>query len=337
MVEQGNQTDDGSLYHYVPSYVLHANEIYPRVAGAITFISSVYMIVMAWSRRQFLFHNLVIGMGINFIVYGAFLMYGTAAIPSDDESIEGFGNMGTTATCTTQGFFLHVCGSTVAFYYSSISIYCYVAFINDFKKEKIVWVEKWIHLLVHIFPIMTGIWLLSINGFNNTNYGMCGPASYPWRCEFDPNMSCERGPQGPKSVNVIMGVNIALILLFPTVVTVYLIFTIEQRQNQENYIPAKAIGPQLCIYIVAIYYVSLPYFILNFIPDLWVHWYPFLIFAILNYSLFGLWFMIVYSHFFIWLRKLFRRIQQEKEQHQHQQQQQQQQLNCLDNSSSSSD
>ena len=33
----------------------------PRVTGSITFISSLCMLLMAWNRRKFLFHRLVLG------------------------------------------------------------------------------------------------------------------------------------------------------------------------------------------------------------------------------------------------------------------------------------
>ena len=34
---------------------------YPRVAGAITFLSALCMLCMAWKRRNLLFHRLVLG------------------------------------------------------------------------------------------------------------------------------------------------------------------------------------------------------------------------------------------------------------------------------------
>ena len=99
---------------------------------------------------------------------------------------------------------------------------------------------------------------------------------------FEPDITCERGPQGPKSEKVIEGIAMFLILFIPSVVTVSIFFTAKQ---QEHHFSEKIIGPQLCIYVVAIYYATLPYIILTFIPK--EHFYPFLIFAVLNYSLFG--------------------------------------------------
>ena len=40
---------------------LITNEWVPRVAGAITTISSICMLCMAWKRRAWLFHRLVLG------------------------------------------------------------------------------------------------------------------------------------------------------------------------------------------------------------------------------------------------------------------------------------
>ena len=44
-----------------PDWIDTANDWFPRIGGSLSFISAAYMVVMAWDRRQFLVHSLVLG------------------------------------------------------------------------------------------------------------------------------------------------------------------------------------------------------------------------------------------------------------------------------------
>jgi len=276
----------------VPSYILKVNEVVPRVVGAITFLSSLYMLGIAWKRRQWLFHRLVFGMSTHLILGSVFVMYGNLAIPSDDASSNG-----TIATCTTQGFIIRFCAISAIFYYSSFSIYSYVGVLNNFKKAKIIWIEKWIHLFVHIYPFTTGIYFLSIQGYNNKGTGFCSVASAPLRCEFDPDIACERGFQDRKIMKWIQIVPQVSILLFPTIVMVSLFLMVRKRQTR-IYIQAKTIAQQSFVYCFCIYWVVVPFFIRIFVHDI-----AYTIFVLFNYSLFGFYSMIVYQYFTIERKK----------------------------------
>ena len=71
MVEEQLQQQDYDLitsttqHHHHHHRQLVANTTlanwYPRVAGVITLISSLCMLYMAWTRRNLLFHRLVLG------------------------------------------------------------------------------------------------------------------------------------------------------------------------------------------------------------------------------------------------------------------------------------
>lgn len=251
---------------------------------------------------------------VHTFIVGIFLLYGTAAISNP-------------VTCRIQAFFLWFCGVSQSFYYVSFSIYCYVCVVNNFERSKIVWVEKWIHLLVHLYPTATGIYILVINDSTFDSIGFCYP-SYDWI------------------------EHVFQIIMFGVPLTVMSVLYFTVRQNQEHIpIPAKFIARQSVVYMGIILWLYLPLLVVYFVaPDSTVpssveQVYPYVVFAVMNYNLFGLWSMIAYKYFFWYVRWLFRRIakeekriQQEHELEQYRQQQHQHHDNneSVDNSSSAS-
>ena len=59
-MNDNNKTTDKNN-NVIPEYIQLTNEIWPRITGAVNCSSAVYMILLAYSRRQWLFHNLVLG------------------------------------------------------------------------------------------------------------------------------------------------------------------------------------------------------------------------------------------------------------------------------------
>jgi len=225
MVEEDNDEEQWSL----DSEQLKANEWVPRIAGVITFISSLCMMWMAWNRRDRLFHRLVLGMSSNLLVQGIFSMYGTAAI-------------GTIATCTTQGFFIYVTGITSIFYYGSFSIYSYVGVLNNFEKSKIIWIEKYIHILVHIYPYCSAFYILSQEGFNDFGLGICFLYGSPIECWLDPSIPCERGLESRLMIFLWI-IPLLLALLLPSIVMAVLFVRVRKCKKNIR-IDAKSIAKQ---------------------------------------------------------------------------------------------
>jgi hypothetical protein len=138
--------------------------LYPRITGSITVISSLFMIIMAWNRRKFLFHRLVLAMAIHQFVYGMAYIIGVAAIPRE---VSGYvGNLGTWGTCTAQGFLQYTCTRVAMIYYACFSFYSYVGIMCDFDRHEYLWCEKWIHAFAHSYPIIMGVYYLVTQGFN---------------------------------------------------------------------------------------------------------------------------------------------------------------------------
>merc|ERR1719162_2145994 len=112
-----------------PDWIDTANDWFPRIAGSLSFISAAYMIVMAWDRRQFLVHSLVLGMAIYQLIFSICLIVGSAAAPYSTVHVDGRGTIG---TCTAQGFLLYVGLDGVHLYYCMFSFYFYAAIKNNF-------------------------------------------------------------------------------------------------------------------------------------------------------------------------------------------------------------
>jgi len=294
---------------------LYTALIYPRVVGGVVFLSSICMLFMAVKRRDQYpnpFHRLVLGMSVHLLIWGVFFMYGTAAVPRDD--VDSLGNIGTVGTCTAQGFILYLCEMTSLFYYCSFSVYSVVGVLNNFEKANIVWVEKWLHLVVHIYPLSSAFYLLSINAFNNSGIGSCyGAISAPYMCnpadsdsDSDINSTdCERGATTITISIVMVSIqyfNLFFILSFPTAVMIVLYFIVKKRQKQIHGINSKTVAIQAIIYLLPIYFTEVPFLVSNIIG--WsnnnlpfITMWGFLVFGLVFYGLFGLFAFLSYYYF----------------------------------------
>ena len=166
---------------------------------------------------------LIIGMSIHLLVEGVFLVYGAAASP--------LSNFGTIGTCTTQGFFIYVTDMTALFYYCSFSIYSYVGVLNNFESSKIIWVENYIHVFVHIYPICSAFYILSQQGFNDLGFGICFLSGSPAQCWLDSSIPCERGPES-RLMNLLYYVPVLLLMILSSIIMVILF--VKVRKGQEN-------------------------------------------------------------------------------------------------------
>ena len=204
-------------------------------------------------------------MALNIFVNGAFRIYGEAAIPSSSGDSPGY--KGTIATCTVQGFFLYICGFITGFYYGCFSVYSFVGILNNFEKTKYEWVEKYIHIAVPIYPISMALYIVSIEGFNDSGFGDCSENSAPLECNSDPDIPCERGPQLFDFMIIawIYLVPVLLILVFPSVIMVILFYKVKQRQD-EIFIQAKTVAFQALIYLSPFYLSLLPLLIIFGVP-----------------------------------------------------------------------
>jgi len=281
---------------------------YPRVVGFITMMSAACIITMAWPRRNFVFHRLVLGMAIHQVIYGLMYVIGAVLIPREYDGYTG--NYGTIGTCTFQGFVLYVCVRSAAIYYGCFSIYSYVATLNDFDKEKYKWCEKWIHILVHSYTFLTGFYGLAVEGYNPAR-GICKMASYPLNCETSDDVVCTRGPASYGRIKAISLWTFPMILLIiiPTSIMIALYFKVKKREEQDqrdgkiSLITSKEVAVQSCVYLSAIFWTVVPFFIVTTLEYITKSYegtlFPFHVAAQIIYALFAFWTMLTYWYFSI--------------------------------------
>lgn len=155
-----------------------------RTTSTISFFSSLSMVYMIFSdRRRRLAksnHRLMLGLSIIDCFQSAASAMTTMAIPVEDDT---YGNMGNSATCTAQGFFL-VLGLGVPMYNTSLSI-LYLLTIRHGMSATIfsTKVEPFLHVTSVMVPIAAAILAVS-KGFIEPGPTVCfisrGPESITW-------------------------------------------------------------------------------------------------------------------------------------------------------------
>jgi len=231
-----------------------------RATGIITLVSSICMIWRAWARRSGIFHRLILGMGFHLTIFGIANTVGAAAIPSS--ATNAMGNLGTVGTCTAQGFLIYFSFMTACMYYGSFSIYSCVGTLSTF--ENVVGMEKYIHVLVHVYPICSGIYLATLKIFNNSGFGYCflevepiGCGGHPASDEFIP---CERGPEShtkAQFLELFWDIPLYLLMVCPTLIMAALYVQVDMFQETIQ-IPAKEVAKQSAVYLLALYAGVLP-------------------------------------------------------------------------------
>mmetsp|Transcript_17138 Transcript_17138/g.35199 ORF Transcript_17138/g.35199 Transcript_17138/m.35199 type:complete len:403 (-) Transcript_17138:181-1389(-) len=292
--------DPSALWQWV--YV-----VLPRVQGVIYLTGAIPTLVMAWKRREFVFHRLALAMAGYAFLAGVFNLVGSLAIPADASGIKG--NYGTQLTCTVQGFFLYVSTRTMFFYYSGLSFYSYVGILCGFQKASYKWCEKWIHIVAPIFPVTVGLWLLVDKSFNPIN-GRCFAISSPVDCNPSED-TCVRGSLNMTWQALLLMVEAIIGIVFPTVIMVTLYFKLRKKEQEGGQMPtrmvnARDLSKQSCIYLFLAYLPTLPYFVLSAFVFFgnqhgtyeeefnWVKGVR--AFASLLYSLFGLFVLVAYRY-----------------------------------------
>ena len=90
----------------------------------------------------------------------------------------------------------------VQHYYVALSIYVFMALRCEFRIKEIEWIEKYLHVGVFIFPLLSAIYLYWKEMFNPIGV-FCWINSYPQGCTPDQYEPCQRGPKDPSlSINM---------------------------------------------------------------------------------------------------------------------------------------
>jgi hypothetical protein len=253
--------DGRRLGHYFSDNESKILSISARIAAAITFCCASYMCFRCYQARTRMFHRLMLGLSLHLISNSVWNIVGTSAVPSSNEAATNndyvvWGANGSTELCSAQGFFIQF-SQSAPFYYVALSIYAFQAVKVNFETGKYLWMEKYIHILVPIWPLATAIYLLAIEAYNPSPHLTCWIHSIPLDCGNDSGIECTRGPQNVEQLAwICAALPGILILLVPTVVMISLILHVKQRQSQIR-IKYQDVAKQAALYLLGLFWTYL--------------------------------------------------------------------------------
>ncbi|VEU35650.1 unnamed protein product [Pseudo-nitzschia multistriata] len=206
-----------------------------RVFGFLSILAGFYIFYWAWRRKEHVYHRLMMGISVYLILTRPMFVYGVSAVPEGTPGV--WGAKGTTATCTAQGFIIHIGGMAAPTYFIGLSVYAWavVAYAN-FDAKKYQWIEKYIHILANGYAWGSAIYILSIQGFNHSGFHICWIASIPFGCGDETDIECTRGPQNISQVmSIFVGIPAVTFLVVPTIAMLALVlFLYRQQQRQQH-------------------------------------------------------------------------------------------------------
>jgi hypothetical protein len=163
--------------------------------------------------------------------------------------------------------------------------------------------EKYIHVLVHVYPICSGIYLATLEIFNNSGFGYCFLEVEPLGCGGHPAsdelIPCERGPESHTKVQFLelfWDIPMYLQMVCPTVVMTALYIQVKTNQSTVQ-IPAKEVAKQSAVYLLALYAGVLPGAVIHSLEWSGTHSVSANLFSNFMFMLFALFSMMVYVYF----------------------------------------
>jgi hypothetical protein len=173
----------------------------PKISAFLSFAGSSWIVVQVVCDSQKridkgsnVYSRLLFGMSLFEALESVWNFASTWPIPRGTEGV--FGAIGSTQTCTAQGFFLQL-GLAVPFYNTCLAIYYFLIIkynVSDDNLRKNI--EPYMHAIAVLFPLATCIVCLSLDLFNNANL-WCWIAPLPLNCTgsgiVGNNEQCERG------------------------------------------------------------------------------------------------------------------------------------------------
>lgn len=177
--------------------------IVPKFSAVFSLFGSIWIVVEVLTgtnpqdnkpKRQHPYHRLLLAMSIYDILESIWNFASSWAIPRGTEGV--FRPLGTTATCSAQGFFLTL-SVAVPIYNAFLSLY-YVLVVNYRMTDEMLKrrVEPFMHLTAFVWAFGTALTSAFLGLLNNANL-WCWIAPYPAGCvestPFGESGTCTRG------------------------------------------------------------------------------------------------------------------------------------------------
>ena len=233
----------------------HLLNVLPRVAASISICCSsciIYTVLSSEFYRRRIYHRIMMGCSVNIILLNIVQIWGPAAVPKDTPGV--CGAQGTIMTCSMQGFLYQLLMFVVPFYYVALSFLSLAAIVSKFETQRYRWIEKWIHIAVHVFPLASATYLLTIDAYNPAVRD-CYVTSLPMGCGDGSDVPCIRGPQNIYQVQkYFLAAPFLFVIMFPAAIMSALYVHVRFRQGPTGRVVANSVAKQSCLYLLALYW-----------------------------------------------------------------------------------
>ena len=167
--------------------------ILPKISGTMSFLGSTYIfqdVARSKRRRSKPYNRLILALSTFDIMASVVNIMSTWPIPEGTPGV--YAAVGTTGTCTAQGFFNETGNITTPMYNCMLCVYYILIIRNGWSETRVKKIEPYLHAV----PLVVG-WTMGIAGLPLTLYNpsgwLCWYAPYPGNCLNDPDVPCERG------------------------------------------------------------------------------------------------------------------------------------------------
>jgi len=205
---------------------LVALAIAPKCSAFLSILGSSYIIVKivtSKSRRKRVHQRLLAGMSILDAFQSLAHFFSTWPIPAEDTYVKYA--IGNNKTCSAQGFFINF-NVGVALYHASLSVYYLLVIKYKFQHKRIQKIEMVMHTLPVFYIIVSGIFILMDDSFNNSGF-FCWIASS--RCEGD---ACLRGRNAMTFLWIVLG--LASLCMLIASICIFLLWLTIRKQELGN-------------------------------------------------------------------------------------------------------
>ena len=167
----------------------------PIGSGLLSLIGSTLIVgvVLRQNRLSSTYGRLIFGMSCMDIMQSFAYCFSTLPSPNTKKNyINDWPHLGTSTTCSIQGFFFYTGSTGTTIYYCSLCIYYVLVVLNGLTLKSIKHrFERYLHAIPLLFCSTCGIFLAATENFNNAGY-VCWIAPFPFECHYG-HSTCTRG------------------------------------------------------------------------------------------------------------------------------------------------
>lgn len=210
-----------------------------RCSACLSVVGSsllLYMIITGYRRgpgKMNTYHRFVLGLTIGDFMYSVCAVAGSLPVPAEISWIapEASGN---TATCTAQGFIIHLFIS-INTWYNALLLIFYVMVVRYNAKERTIrrCFEPISHLLALSVPLAQALVCLVWDMYNPFAGGLigCWISAYPPFCENNPHVECTRGENADHLAEAFISVPRYSVLGILVVCLILILTTVETQRR----------------------------------------------------------------------------------------------------------